>query len=432
MLLMLHLLTQDLACKAFSRWFPHEIDLVFSLCFFFSKRIMAEGNAVRTDRARYLDINKEPDIVLSPLPTIAPTTRILSLRESVKNIQHLVSDLEKRVSYSLAQCKHPTDDLSQDESAALYLYSLQWPEGQHSHYSLFNRALRNEDRTKLIPFHNYYNLFMSALNKLPSIQDRVWRGVNGDISKQYLKGTIHIWWGASSCSDEVMVTDTFLDKTTPRTLFNIKCYNGKTIQNHSKYPNESETILLPGTYIKVTSQSNPAANFHIVQCEQIEPTSAEEVANSLAAAGVAATSSIPGTLPAMKSILYLFWLDPNINKSKDNLKTQEKLRELFQDNFQTHEKADECEVSIRQKKNDSIILIVGGQIGREIVPKIHDMAQLTVFFVYCMDKEGNEKWTKNHEKVSKRLRSFTSNLEVTLHSNVLLVILGQSSCHSFY
>ncbi|CAF1685973.1 unnamed protein product [Didymodactylos carnosus] len=37
------------------------------------------------------------------------------------------------------------------------------------------------------------------------------------------------------------------------------------------FPNESETILAPGTFLKVRSQSNPAENFHIVDCEQIEP-----------------------------------------------------------------------------------------------------------------------------------------------------------------
>ena len=382
---------------------------------------MTDGDPVRTDRTRYLDSNKEPDMLLPPLPTIAQTTRILSLRESIKNIQHLVDDLEQRVSDSLTQCKSPKDSLTQDESAAPYLYSLQWTEGQHSLYSIFNRALRDEDRMKLVPFHNYYNLFMSALNKLPAIRDSVWRGVNGDISKQYSKGTIHIWWGATSCTHEVMVTDTFLDKKTPRTLFNIKCYHGKSIKNHSKFPKESETILAPGTYIKVTSQSNPAENLHIVQCEQIEPTSEEEIVNSLAVAAAAATSSTPGTLHTMKSVLYLIWLDPNVHKSPENLKTQEKLRELFEDDFQTYEKADECEASIRQKKNDSIIFIVGGQIGQQIVPKIHDVAQLMTLFVYCMDKERNEKWAKNYAKASEKLKSYRSDSEARLHSTVPLL-----------
>ena len=64
-------------------------------------------------------------------------------------------------------------------------------------------------------------------------------------------GTVHVWWGVSSCTDNVHVTGGFLDKKKKHTLFNIKCRNGKIIRNHSAYPMESETILPPGTYLKV-------------------------------------------------------------------------------------------------------------------------------------------------------------------------------------
>jgi hypothetical protein len=334
----------------------------------------AKAKSIRSDRTRYLDVNKEPDVILSPLPSAATAdqtnAQILSLKEAVKSIQHMFNDLSDKVSYSLESCKNPKEGLNQQQSAALYLYSLQWANGQHSLYSLFNQALRDEDRTNLVPFQDYYNLFMSALKKLPSIQDQVWRGVNGDLSNKYRSGTVHIWWGASSCTDMVKVTDTFLNKTTPRTLFNIKCFDGKNIRHHSDFPNESETILAPGTYLRVKSQSNPAPNFHIVDCEQIEPI-----------------------------VKYLLWLDPNVNKSKDNLMLQEKFHELFGDNFRTYGKTEECEEFIRQRKNDEILLIVTGQIGRQVTPTFHSLSQLIAVFVFCMDKEGNEKWSKKYTKV---------------------------------
>jgi hypothetical protein len=334
----------------------------------------AKSHSIRSDRTRYLDVNQEPEVTLPPLPSVTSagetTPQILSLEESVKSIQHMFKDLSDKTSYSLNRCKKPKEGLNQQESAALYLYSLQWPNGQHSLYSLFNRALRDEDRTKLVPFQHYYNLFMSALQKLSSIQDQVWRGVNGDLSKKYRPGTVHVWWGASSCTDMVKVTDTFFDKTTPRTLFNIKCIDGKNIRHHTDFPDESETILAPGTYLRVKSQSNPAPNFHIVDCEQIKPI-----------------------------VKYLLWLGPDVNESQDNLKLQEKLRESFGANFRIYKKTDECEGFIRQKKNDEILLIVTGQIGRQVVPTLHSLSQLTTVFVYCMDKEGNEKWSKTYSKV---------------------------------
>ena len=208
---------------------------------------MAQKEAVRTDHSRYLDVNQEPKTILAPLPSLTNTTPLLSLRDAVKDLQHLLPDLDKHVSYSLQKCQKPKDGLTQDQSASLYLYSLQWPEGQNSFYTALNRTLRSEDRLRFVPFQAYYHLFMSALDKLPSVQDRLWRGVNGDISHQYFKGTVHVWWGVSSCTDEVLVTDTFLDKKQSRTLFSIKCSTAKSIKKHSEFPSESETLLGPGT-----------------------------------------------------------------------------------------------------------------------------------------------------------------------------------------
>ncbi|CAF3989888.1 unnamed protein product [Rotaria sp. Silwood2] len=273
-------------------------------------------------RQRFLDINEEPDKPLPSLPiSITRRKQIKSLCECVEPILNLklVEDLLNKVTYSLEICKNPKDGLTQDQSAALYLYSL-----QTSFYTKFNGALRDEDRTKLIPFYDYYRLFMSALNKLPSIQDNVWRGVTANLNDQYRPGTIHIWHAASSCSDQVQVTDAFLDKKKHRTLFNIKCYNGKTIKNHSRYPNESETILPPGTCIRVKSQSNPAPNLYIISCE--------EVNNLLATRGIVDAWA---PMPITTSVLYLLWLDPNVNKSKENVAIQGDLRALFKDDFQT-------------------------------------------------------------------------------------------------
>ncbi|CAF0788819.1 unnamed protein product [Adineta steineri] len=211
---------------------------------------------------------------------------------------------------------------------------------------------------------------MSALNKLPSVQDSVWRGVTANLSDQYQPGSIHIWHAASSCSDHIGVTDTFLDKKKHRTLFNIKCYNGKPIKNHSHYAKENELILPPGTCIRVISQSNPADNLHIIACQEVDLSPAEMNA-------IASSVAMPGHIPKNASIFYLFWLDPNVNKSQENVKTQEKLRKLFDGDFEAFEKEEQCVFSIRQKKTDKIMLVVSGQMGQQILPKIHCSTSLT-------------------------------------------------------
>ncbi|CAF3415357.1 unnamed protein product [Rotaria socialis] len=355
---------------------------------------MASGVRNLNERQRFLDIDEEPDKLLYLLPMPATIEKgMQSLSDSLKSIinSDLVEDLSSKVVYSLKNCKNPKDGLTQDQSAALYLYSL-----QSEFYTKFNGVLRDEDRTKAVVFYDYYRLFMTALNKLPSVKDNVWRGVTANLSEKYSPGSIHIWHAASSCTDEVCVTDTFLDKKKHRTLFNIKCIDGKSIKNHSHYPKENETILPPGTCIRVKSRSNPADNLYIVSCEQITLTP-EEI-NNLLVAGTAGAAPFPKPIKTLVS--YLVWLDLNVNKSKENIATQGELRVFFKDDFHTFEKLEDCESFIYQKKNDYIILIVSGQAGRNIVPKTHDLPQLKSIFLYCMDKEANEKWTKNYAKVS--------------------------------
>ncbi|CAF4086827.1 unnamed protein product [Rotaria sp. Silwood1] len=143
----------------------------------------------RSDNQRFIDVGKEPDKILPPLPSISQLhSSASSLHEAVKPIHHLVEDLPYRVAYSLERCKNPKDGLTPDESAAIFLYTQQWPPEKTSFYTMFNRTLRDENRAKLAPFHQYFNLFMSVFNKLPSIQDRVWRGETGDWGDQYKQG----------------------------------------------------------------------------------------------------------------------------------------------------------------------------------------------------------------------------------------------------
>ena len=143
----------------------------------------------RGKNQRFTDVSKEPDKILPPLPfTTQLHSSASSLYEAVKPICHLVEVLLSQVAISLEKCKDPEDGLTPDESAAIYLYTQQWPDGKISFYTLFNRTLRDENRAKLVPFRQYFALFMSALNKLPSIQDRVWRGEIGDLSHQYQQG----------------------------------------------------------------------------------------------------------------------------------------------------------------------------------------------------------------------------------------------------
>ncbi|CAF4916861.1 unnamed protein product [Rotaria sp. Silwood2] len=63
----------------------------------------------------------------------------------------------------------------------------------------------------------------------------------------------------------------YLGNSGDRTLFSVEAINGRTIRNHSHFVTEDEILLLPGTYMIVQSQLNPAPDLHIIHLKQIIP-----------------------------------------------------------------------------------------------------------------------------------------------------------------
>jgi hypothetical protein len=58
-----------------------------------------------------------------------------------------------------------------------------------------------------------------------------------------------------------------------------------------------------------------------------------------------------------------------------------------------------CENYIKDNTTYQLILIVSGQLGQKIVPRIHEFKQVVSIYVYCRDKSTNEKWSCNFSKV---------------------------------
>jgi hypothetical protein len=140
-------------------------------------------------------------------------------------------------------------------------------------YRQLNAALRSEDRKQLVAYFPYLKLFLTALWKLDNVNRAVWRGIKKNIADQYPQGKKFVWWGLSSCTTtlSVLEADTFLGETGQRTLFNIECFNGKMIQNHSQFPQENEVLLLPCSYFEVVGTIKQGPDFHIIHIKQIEP-----------------------------------------------------------------------------------------------------------------------------------------------------------------
>lgn len=95
----------------------------------------------------------------------------------------------------------------------------------------------------------------------------------------------------------------------------------------------------------------------------------------------------------------LIWLDAT-GDAVENRNTQQKLRSII-NHLERFQDLSKCQEYIEQKsEHDRLVLVVSGQLGREIVPSIHKLRQVSSIYVYCFDKEGNEKWARKFDKVN--------------------------------
>ncbi|UJR07965.1 hypothetical protein I4U23_012244 [Adineta vaga] len=95
----------------------------------------------------------------------------------------------------------------------------------------------------------------------------------------------------------------------------------------------------------------------------------------------------------------LLWLDAAVHTNPKNREAQKQLRETI-NHVMTFEDPDHFQRYIMSTSvQDRLILIVSGRLGREVVPRIHQIRQLSSIYVYCMDKEGNKKWANSFPKI---------------------------------
>lgn len=215
---------------------------------------------------RFLDAASELTKVPSPIDGYE-SKPLVSLEQAVRPLDFVCENIEAYVWTATANCENPQDGLTSNESAAIYLYTMECL------YKQMNAALRCENRRELVPYFSYLKLLLTALWKLEDVKDVIWRGVKANVGDNYEKGRKFFWWGFTSCTTtlEVLQSNAFLGDTGHRTLFAIQCFNGKKITNHSQFSRENEVLLLPCSYFEVMSCVEQGNNLRIIHLKQIEP-----------------------------------------------------------------------------------------------------------------------------------------------------------------
>ena len=200
--------------------------------------------------------------------------------------------------------------MTDDEAAAIMLYT------QHCClYPMLNAALRDHTNTEnLKAFKPYLKLLLTALNKLPLVRAKVYRGMNANLHETYnqLQGQVFRWWAFSSTTMEESNTEAFMCQTEERTLFAIDAI-GVDISAFSAFRGEKEVLLLPGTCLVVesgvmvedkywkfevsvweaTQQQRQTHDQHHQHQQQLHEQHDEEKTDGIQATGIAEGVSVP-------------------------------------------------------------------------------------------------------------------------------------------
>ncbi|CAF1156957.1 unnamed protein product [Adineta steineri] len=225
---------------------------------------------------RFMDVGKEPRKLRQPIEGYR-SLPLTTLEEAIEPIVTPCPDVQRRAYIAKGNCDSYKDGLTEDESAAIYLYTTEWLPVNQCLYAALNSVLRSKNRDKLIqPWLSYIKLLLTALFKLPDFTGTVWRGVRLDLRLEYKVGATITWWGFSSCAESISVLESecFLGQEGQRTLFSIKCFNGKKIRQHSSFEEENEILLLPGSQFIVASHFQPSKkdpDLIIIQLKQVKP-----------------------------------------------------------------------------------------------------------------------------------------------------------------
>jgi predicted DNA-binding WGR domain protein len=161
---------------------------------------------------------------------------------------------------------NPTKPMSKELYGSILLYT------SNAIYKDLNKALREENRAGIKKYFMYLRMLFEAMNILPKNKVTLWRGLSVDLSKQYKKDDIITWWGVSSCTSDKNVAINFMNGCGgEKTLLTIDTISATDISEITFYSNEKESLLAPGTQLKVISieKKDKTAYIHLQEVGRV-------------------------------------------------------------------------------------------------------------------------------------------------------------------
>ncbi|CAF4132353.1 unnamed protein product [Rotaria magnacalcarata] len=227
----------------------------------------ASMNINRFSNSRYSELRDANDFPIGDYQRLP----VLKLEYATEMLNSVVPELKNYVAAAKENCNKSSDKLILDESAAIYLYTM-----QSSFFSKLNEALQTENRNAVRPWLLFLKLLITALEKLEQSKSTVWRGIDGNVGSYFAKNSEETWWSINSCSKNRDLVRRHTGES--GTILAINTLHGKDISAYSATKKEEKVVLMPGTYFHVRNEQTEWIDGLFVihldeECEQSVPVS---------------------------------------------------------------------------------------------------------------------------------------------------------------
>lgn len=206
------------------------------------------------------------DANLAPISGVSKIPLPSSLKaaaSSVCSIGDIKASETKGQKLAKTQAGNPVRKMAAHLYAAIMLYT------SNAIYGSLNKVLREENRRGVKKYFKYLRLFLEAMKLLPAQKTSLFRGISADLREQYKVGSTVTWWGVSSCTSEERVARNFMNGCGGKcTFFKLKVKSACDISSISFYSNEKESLLAPGTQLKVKCNKTKG-NITEIELEEI-------------------------------------------------------------------------------------------------------------------------------------------------------------------
>lgn len=190
-------------------------------------------------------------------PTLRAAASSIADSGSIKTSQSRGTELAN------AAAGNPDKAMSSELYAAILLYT------GNSIYRELNRVLRTDWKSAR-KYWNYLRLYFAAMECMPKKPVTLWRGIAADLYDEYVPGKVITWWMVSSCTSSKQVAENFMNQLgSTATLLTLHTKNACDISPLSFYPHEQESLLSPGTKLKVLSRKRKGKVAEI-EVEEVE------------------------------------------------------------------------------------------------------------------------------------------------------------------